>query len=325
MADGIRWARLPSADQFDGWLEAVSNTFVPLEVTALTDRSLGWALASQTIGQIQLSQVSNGPVRVARTPRMIRRSDPEYYKLGLQLHGHCVLDQDGREAELTPGDFAIYDTTRPYTLTFDQDNKMFVVMFPRTLLSLKPDDMADLTARRVSGQPDKGIGALLSQLLGSLAHQMDADDITASVPLADAVVNLLTATFAEKLGCASAAPAETRHHARLLSIKAFIDTHLYDPELSGAMIAAAHHICVRSLQKLFESEGCTVRNWVLARRLERCRLDLADPRLDALPVSAIAARWGLPDASHFARTFKATYGCTPREYRLLHRNPPTTT
>jgi len=143
--------------------------------------------------------------------------------------------------------------------------------------------------------------------------------------LADVVVDLLATTFAEQLGCASAVPAETNRHALMLKIKAFIDTHLDDPDLSGQMIAAAHHISVRYLQKLFESEGYTVTNWIRTRRLERCRLDLADPKLSTLPVSAITARWGLTDASIFARMFKTAYGHTPREYRFSLQHSPTTT
>jgi transcriptional regulator GlxA family with amidase domain len=33
-------------------------------------------------------------------------------------------------------------------------------------------------------------------------------------------------------------------------------------------------------------------------------------------VSAIAARWGLIDAAHFSRLFRAAYGLPPAEYRL---------
>jgi AraC-like DNA-binding protein len=33
-------------------------------------------------------------------------------------------------------------------------------------------------------------------------------------------------------------------------------------------------------------------------------------------VSAIAARWGLIDAAHFGRLFRAAYGLPPAEYRL---------
>jgi AraC-like DNA-binding protein len=34
-----------------------------------------------------------------------------------------------------------------------------------------------------------------------------------------------------------------------------------------------------------------------------------------VPVSAVAARWGLPDPAHFNRLFKRTYGLPPAEYR----------
>ncbi|MET8678043.1 helix-turn-helix transcriptional regulator [Streptomyces sp. NPDC004647] len=58
-----------------------------------------------------------------------------------------------------------------------------------------------------------------------------------------------------------------------------------------------------------------VGNWIRLRRLEQCRRDLHDPALCARPVSAIAVRWGFRDAAHFSRTFRATYGVPPGEYR----------
>jgi transcriptional regulator GlxA family with amidase domain len=34
-------------------------------------------------------------------------------------------------------------------------------------------------------------------------------------------------------------------------------------------------------------------------------------------VSAIAARWGLVNATHFSRAFRAAYGLSPVEYRTM--------
>jgi AraC-like DNA-binding protein len=34
-------------------------------------------------------------------------------------------------------------------------------------------------------------------------------------------------------------------------------------------------------------------------------------------VSAVAARWGLTNAAHFSRAFRAAYGVSPVEYRRL--------
>jgi AraC-like DNA-binding protein len=89
--------------------------------------------------------------------------------------------------------------------------------------------------------------------------------------------------------------------------------------LSPAAAAAAHHLSLRSLQQLFRDEGLTVAGWIRARRLERCRRDLADPALDARPVAAIAARWGFSSAADFSRAFRAAHGMPPAEYRRSAR------
>ena len=116
-------------------------------------------------------------------------------------------------------------------------------------------------------------------------------------------------------------PPETRQRALLQRSHAFVEQRLGDPELTPATIAGAHYISVRYLYRLFEGEPAGVAGWVRQRRLERCRRDLLDPALAARPVSAIAARWGLANASHFSRAFRAAYGLSPVEYRALAGRP----
>ena len=131
------FSSLPPSEQFDAWHEAVSNAFVPLDARSRTEGAFGGVLANGAIGAVQFSDVAGGAVDVYRSAAAIRRFDPGYLKLGLQLRGHCLVTQDGREAPLTPGDFALYDTRRPYQLSFDSEFRMLVVMFPRELLNLR--------------------------------------------------------------------------------------------------------------------------------------------------------------------------------------------
>ncbi|MEV7010079.1 helix-turn-helix domain-containing protein [Streptosporangium sp. NPDC051022] len=98
-------------------------------------------------------------------------------------------------------------------------------------------------------------------------------------------------------------------------IRAYIDDHLGDPDLSPEAIAAAHHISTRYLYKLFARQGTSVARWVRQRRLERCRRDLSDPRLGGRAVGEVGAHWGFSDSSYFSRVFRETYGCSPRAYR----------
>ena len=190
---------------------------------------------------------------------------------------------------------------------------MLVVMFPHELLNLRSDDLAKVTARRVSGR--RGVGGLVSPFLVKLANELRSDQIAPTFELSNAVLDLLAAAFSEQLECESSVRPETRRHALVLQIKAFIDARLDDPELTTATIAAAHYISPRYLQKLFEAEGSTVTDWIRRRRLDHCKRELLDPRNAGEPISRIAARWGLLDSSHFSRLFRATYGMSPREFR----------
>lgn len=110
-------------------------------------------------------------------------------------------------------------------------------------------------------------------------------------------------------------PFLTPQHALMAQIHAFIRENLGDPRLTPAAIAADQHISLRYLHKLFQRDGHTVAGWIRERRLEQCRRDLADPRLAARPIHAIATRWGFTSPAHFSRTFRDAYGFSPRQFR----------
>jgi AraC-like DNA-binding protein len=261
---------------------------------------------------MELASVGSSPVTVTRTPRTIRVADSGYLKVSVQTHGYCVLTQDGREATLTPGDVAVYDTTRPYELLFAQDYQQQVLMLPRQLLSVRPRDLTDVTARRVSGST--GMGAVLSPFLASLARHILAGDLQPSMEVCDAVVDLVSATCRSTADSVGAVP-HTAQQAMLLRVRTYIDQRLGDPSLDPAAVAAAHHMSVRYLQKLFQAEGTTVSAWIRRRRLERCLRDLRDERLRAIPTCAIGARMGYTDPANFARAFRREFGRPPSAFR----------
>src|SRR5207249_3045900 len=82
----------------------------------------------------------------------------------------CLL-QDGRTARLRPGEFTIYDFTRPYELAYDSGVQLAVFSFPREMLALPGDLVGRLTA--VPIRTDAGTGALTAPLLRRLALDMD--------------------------------------------------------------------------------------------------------------------------------------------------------
>jgi AraC-like DNA-binding protein len=313
MSESAYTSAVPEGQRFDFWRHLVSETFVPLEATREGTGSFHGELRGMSLGAMRLYQVDADSHVARRTSRLINSSSPEFFKLGLQLHGRSVLIQDGREAELRPGDFTVYDTTRPYTLAFSDAGRLLVLIFPRHLLGLSAEQLARITATRFAGQT--GLSSLISSFLVQTAAILDEIDIRDNTRLATNVLDLLSTALA---GCLDERPADVdrTHRALLLQIIAFIEQHLGDAGLTPADVAAAQHVSTRYLHKLFHAEGTTVSAWIRGRRLEQCSRDLRDPTLAHRSVSAIAARWGLPDAAHFSRLFRATFGMSPRDYRM---------
>jgi AraC-like DNA-binding protein len=303
----------PVADEcFQAFQHAVFETFGPVALSAVDVAAFRGRVLSASIGAVQLSNVAvSGDVTVRRTSQLIECAAHGYFKVGVQLHGRSVVSQDGREAVLTPGDYAVWDTTRPYTLERSGFNEMLVVMFPRERMRLAPQRLSELMACRVNRR--HGLGASVSPFLVELGKRVHSLHRSGGLYLADAVLDMLASSFAEQLSRGE--PVEVGGKGLYLRVRAHIEQRLADPNLNVSTVAAANHISVRYVQKLFEDEGETMTGWIRARRISRCRRDLADPQFAQWPISSIAARWGLVNAAHFSRLFKGICGLSPTEYR----------
>jgi transcriptional regulator GlxA family with amidase domain len=74
-------------------------------------------------------------------------------------------------------------------------------------------------------------------------------------------------------------------------------------------------LSVRHLNRLFAREGTSLMHHVWERRLARCHTDLTDPAIRARSITEIALAAGFNDLSHFSHSYRARYGCAPRETR----------
>jgi len=305
----------------DAWADAVSRSFVPLHTRAAggaaATRFRG-RLVGQSLGRTKASIVAGSAIAVARTPREIARDDPGFIKVGVQLDGASVITQDGRDAVLRAGDFAVYDTTRPYALRFDGPFRMFVLMFPLDALQVDRGTLREHTATRFAGRrgATADVGALASGFLRSLGDAVDTGGMSDSIALSDAAFDLLIAALSERSTTMGSTAASARRRVLATRVESFIADNLGDPRLTVSRIAAAHHISVRTLQKLFESRGETVSGWIRRRRLEAIRRDLVNPAFVERPLAMVGARWGFSDAAAFSRAFRSAYGMSPSEYRL---------
>ena len=188
-------------DRLSYWVEAVCNTYVQLDCdTPQRDRSFRGTIEAKQLATLGLSRVTASPQCVRRTPAKIARATEDYFLVSIQIKGRGKVVQDGRVATLSPGDFALYDSTRPYELIFDEPFQQYVLQLPGAVLRSRLRDTETLTARKVCG--DRGAGHLMIGMINTLAADIDMLEAASVAAIAESVENILVAGLCSLPGAA---------------------------------------------------------------------------------------------------------------------------
>jgi AraC family transcriptional regulator, positive regulator of tynA and feaB len=105
---------------------------------------------------------------------------------------------------------------------------------------------------------------------------------------------------------------------RLADIENYILRNLTDPDLRYDKVAAGCGISPRYLCYLLKANNTSFSDLLWKSRLPRARDWLVSPATRDRHINEIAFMSGFKSAAHFCRMFKATYGCSPREYRSVY-------
>ncbi|WP_454197781.1 AraC-like ligand-binding domain-containing protein [Nocardia sp. Marseille-Q1738] len=292
--------------------------FVPLRLRSATGNGFPASARVLAWDGVQVSALANPSVHAQRTPKLIRKSDPESYQVSLVAEGETMIRQSGREAHLSAGQFTVLDTSRPFESRRSSsrlDSPSISLLLSRALLPLPANRIDRLTAVPFSAH--HGVGALFARWLVDLTARAGEFTPADAPTLTSVTVDLLSAALAAPLEAQEILPPDSRRRCLRLQIDSFIEQRLGDPALTPKAVADAHHISLRTLQKLFAADATTPAAWIRRHRLERCRRDLANPLLRSRPIHAIAARWGFTDPAHFSRVFRTAFGLPPSDYRHI--------
>ncbi|MFE3758594.1 helix-turn-helix domain-containing protein [Nocardia tengchongensis] len=294
---------------FEQWEAGLSDAYVPLAVSPRGgDRFRGW-IAHGVYNDVELSTLGASRQRVDRTRSLIARTDEEFLHTSIQIAGHGRLHQDGRVAQVGPGEMVFYDSTRPYHWEFDGDWEMSAVQVPLSRLRQRAGITVPDIPTATTVVPDSP-GGVVAGFLRELTELQNTAPEQAAI-LAGSTVDLLASAIALTAGRpAPGAAAETLTRRRVVE---FMRRHCRDTTLGVEAIAAGCGVSRRTLYRVLEEfeEGP-------ATLLRRMRVEYACGLLTArrdLPVTAIARSAGFATERQFYRAFRVETGTTPAAFR----------
>jgi AraC-like DNA-binding protein len=294
-------------ERIDFWRQMIRRHFVPLRIEPLADRDFEGMVRLRSIGELDLARVRAQPMLARRTDKHIARSRGDEYFVGLHLHGLAEAEQDGRVARLAPGDFALFDSARPYQIFFRAAGAFdhLIVRISREQLEWRIAHLERATARTVK------VGSAGGRLAAPMLRALGSVDMAA--PFVDPALDLIATALTQAAGLAGTTVSQRQR--TLEEIRRFTLTHLARRDLSPASVAHACFVSPRQIHRLFEQQGTTFGRFVKEARLRRIHRELADPTLAELTISEIGRRNGYRSAPVLTRAFTERYGTGPRAFR----------
>jgi AraC-like DNA-binding protein len=263
------------------------------------------------IGEIAMSAIDVTTAQFGHTVARAPNNEAVLLVVEDQHCNQCVTLQDGREARLSVGDFALCETTRPYEVCAVGPCRMLVVGIPRTLLLRYVPCPEEVTAVAMSAR-DRLNGLVSDYLRNLWARFPDGSVLPDAWQVCHATLSLIASAYAR---LARARPARrsaaSAHRAR---IRTHVERYLTDPDLTPTTVARACQINVRYMHRLYAREEETLGQYILRRRLEECARALRSPK-GGPSITEIAFAYGFKSATHFGRAFRDRYHLTPGNYR----------
>jgi AraC-like DNA-binding protein len=298
-------------EKFDFWQEGLWQLCGKLRAETQADGTFGGKLEYAMIGDVTIAKVTASRHRIVRTPIYGGPGHSDFLKVVLQIKGTSCFEQGGRRVVLSPLEWSFYEATLPYCVSAPKGTETLVAIIPRNNIATKRIHIDDLTLRKFSGR--EGMGKLALQFMISAFDEIPVITPDTEWEIASAISNLI------RLAMLDATDVPTEISLGQIwrdRIKSYVVSHLRDPELSIDQIADALNCTKRYVHKVFQSESASVSEWILRKRLARCREDLRNPARARSSITDIAYSWGFNNPAHFSRAFKEEFHLSPSFFRM---------
>ena len=304
---------MPANKRYRAWQDAICEIYFQVDCTPEERDDYDGLVREARFGPLILTDTLSAPQVVLRQNRHISRLDKDCYIFGLPQWGRGGLAQRDTSFTMHAGAAGLFSASEPYDLRGKAPVRAYWMEIPQHLLS----------SRFSSGRApvntllnvERGLGRIVAEFCNALAAESAALDDDARARLGDEFMDMLAIAVDAGLDREPAAEKAVRK-ARLRSVKAYIDAHLRDPDLTLESIARNNGISLRYLHELFTTMESSVSDWIWLRRLQQCYALLTHPDHAERSITEIAFSMGFNSSSHFSNRFREEFGLRPSDVRI---------
>lgn len=265
-----------------------------------------WSFGSASI----LRADSNGFANIGTT-RSARSASGEHIAIGVHEVGAAHYQVGTTTQTVQTGEVLLVDVNRPFSFGWRGRGAALSLNTSAEDLAL-PADLIRQAGPRLRSSPLYG---LFSHHLLDLSRNADLlSGSPAAGMLGAASIELARALIATAVEDV-AGTRDVVEQTLIVQVRAYVRQHLRDPDLSPGTIAAALAISPRHLHRVCTNAGLRLEQWIIARRLDHAKAELAHPSSRHLSIGRVARRWGFKDPTHFTRRFRTAFGVLPSEWR----------
>ena len=298
--------------RYAAWQGAICDVYVHVDVNSEQRSDYRGFIREARFGAVTMTDVLLSEQKISRRQRHIAQLDKDCYYVQFLQRGKMNVLQAGNTLVTNAGTGAIFCATESYDLECVGEIRSFYLELPRKEFADRfPNDRVPVAATLGTS---RGLGRIAAEFCSTLASEGSALDAVVRARLGGELMDVIALALDAGQSDQPSADNSVRQ-ARLRSVRAWIEEHLADPDLSLEKIAKHNGISVRHLHYLFKLTDMSASEWIWDRRLQRSYDVLTRLELGNLSITEAAYRLGFNSSSHFSTAFRRKFGIRPSDLK----------
>ncbi|MGE0054752.1 MAG: helix-turn-helix domain-containing protein [Hyphomicrobium sp.] len=289
------------------WEQALRDCYLDWELTKPVNDEFHAQIRQKYLSEIRLVECQCSPCSGRRVLRQTTQEGEPFVGIQIVVDGGERFKIGDKTISVSKGDVVFWNSYESTEFEVVEDLHKVTLLMPQSLLESRLE--MGILIRGGIVNTNTASGAMLYSHICALASQFAniSDEEIYGIKWSSIELGAATAVWLQQ-----PIISPSKEHTR--RIQRYILAQLQNADLSVQRIADDNGISVRYVHSLFRALGCTVSQWIMERRLERCRDALGARRDGRGVVKDVAFQWGFNDTAHFSRVFKKRFGQTPIRY-----------